>query len=242
MKIALIGTGKMGAAVKQRALLAGHSVVLEINHLNRNQFSLKDLKMADVAIEFTRPDAVKQNLNWCLEAGVPVVCGTTGWQDHATEVYKRFNEQQGSLVSASNFSIGVNLMFKLSRELAAWMQLHPEYKPFIEETHHTLKLDKPSGTALTIASELMQSNNHIRSWALTQGNIELGVDVLAIHSIREGDVIGKHEMRWTSPIDKISITHEAFNRDGFAAGALLAATWLIGKKGVFGMEDVLFGK
>ncbi|MBL7924018.1 MAG: 4-hydroxy-tetrahydrodipicolinate reductase [Bacteroidia bacterium] len=241
MNIALIGTGKMGMAVEEQALAGGHQIVLRINHLNRHEFSLADLKKADVAIEFTRPDAVAANLLWCLEAGIPVVSGTTGWHEQWEEVREHFRKEGGSLLTATNFSVGVNIMFQLSRELAAWMNKHPEYHPFLEEVHHTRKLDKPSGTALTLAHDLMQSHEQLKSWALVQGNLELQHDVLPIHSIREGDVIGQHEISWVSPIDKISIRHEAFSRDGFAAGALLAASWLKDKKGVFGMGDVLFG-
>jgi 4-hydroxy-tetrahydrodipicolinate reductase len=241
MKIALIGTGKMGMAVEEQAIRAGHEILFRINHLNRSNYTVADLKRADIAIEFTQPDAAVDNLLWCLEAGIPVICGTTGWQEMSGEVFQKFIDKKGAIITATNFSIGVNILFRLNRELAAWMNSHTDYHPFIEEVHHTRKLDKPSGTAVTLADGIFQSNQHVKSWMLTQGNPEVPNDVLAIHSVREGDVIGKHEVAWTSPIDKISIHHEAFNREGFAAGALLAASWLIGKIGVFSMEDVLFG-
>lgn len=242
MKIALIGTGKMGAAVEAKAKQAGHEIVLQINHLNRHHFSHVDLKKADVAIEFTQPDAVVSNLFWCLEAGVPVVCGTTGWQEQAEGVFEKFRIQGGGLLTATNFSIGVNLLFRLNRELAKWMKSHPEYIPFLEETHHTAKLDKPSGTALTMAGDVIKANPHVNTWSLCEDESSRKHNVLSIHSVRKDAVIGEHEMTWTSPIDKISLRHEAFNRDGFAAGALLAAEWLRGHKGVFSMEDVLFGE
>lgn len=232
----------MGKAVEEKALLAGHEIIARIHHLNRRDFSNDDLKKADIAIEFTQPDAVIENLYWCLESGVPVVSGTTGWLDNSEEVFGRFLSENGALLTATNFSVGVNIMFRLSRELAAWMNNHPEYRPALEEVHHTRKLDQPSGTAVTLASDILQINRFMKAWILSKGNIEAGQDVLAVHSVREGDVIGKHEVSWTSPIDKISISHEAFSRDGFASGAVLAAEWLIGKKGVFSMEDVLFGK
>lgn len=242
MKIAMIGTGKMGMAAAAAARHSGHEIVFEINHLNRAEFSIEDLKKVDIAIEFTQPDAVVENLYWCLDAGIPVVSGTTGWHDQYTEVHSRFEKEKGSLLTATNFSVGVNIMFELSKQLASWMNDHPQYHPSMQETHHTRKLDKPSGTAVTLALDLVQNHSQYKKWLLQEGNNTLEKDVLPIRSIRENEVIGMHEVTWTSPIDKISIAHEAFNRDGFAQGAVLAAEWLRGKIGVFGMADVLFGE
>lgn len=241
MKIALIGTGKMGNAVAEKAILAGHEIVLRINENNPQDLAPARLKTADIAIEFTRPDAAVNHLYACLEAGIPVVCGTTGWHEQYEDVRHRFLKENGSLLTATNFSIGVNIFFRLNAELAKWMNQQPTYKPSLEESHHTQKLDKPSGTAVTLANDLIHAHTDTRRWELKDGNEEATSNVLGIHSIREGQVIGIHEVNWTSPIDKISIRHEAFNRDGFASGALLAAEWLSGKKGVFGMSDVLFG-
>ncbi|MFN0188756.1 MAG: 4-hydroxy-tetrahydrodipicolinate reductase [Bacteroidia bacterium] len=242
MKIAMIGTGKMGMAAASAARQAGHEIVFEINHLNRADYSIEDLKKVDIVIEFTQPDAVVENLYWCLEAGIPVVSGTTGWHNQYEEVQSRFVNEKGSLLTATNFSVGVNIMFELSKQLASWMEEHPQYQPFLQETHHTRKLDKPSGTAVTLAHDLVQTHNQYKNWVLLEGNNTPEKNVLSIRSIRENEVIGMHEVTWTSPIDKISIVHEAFNRDGFAQGAVLAAEWLSGKIGVFGMADVLFGE
>lgn len=240
MKIAMIGTGKMGMAAGAAARLSGHEIVVEINHLNRSQFTTSDLKKADVAIEFTQPDAVVDNLQWCLEAGIPVVCGTTGWHDQYNSVRNRFLKENGSLLTATNFSIGVNIMFELNKQLATWMNAHPSYQVTMEEIHHTFKLDKPSGTAVTLAQGILEKHKAYATWMLSEGNVSPERNVLPVHSIREKEVVGMHEVTWTSPIDKISISHEAFNRDGFAQGAVLAAEWLRGKIGVFGMSDVLF--
>ncbi len=238
----MIGTGKMGMAAASAARQAGHEIVFEINHLNRADYSIEDLKKVDIAIEFTQPDAVIENLYWCLEAGIPVVSGTTGWHNQFEEVQSRFVKEKGSLLTATNFSVGVNIMFELSKQLASWMEEHPQYQPFLQETHHTRKLDKPSGTAVTLAHDLVQTHHQYKNWVLQEGNNTPEKNVLPIRSIRENEVIGMHEVTWTSPIDKISIAHEAFNRDGFAQGAVLAAEWLRGKIGVFGMADVLFGE
>lgn len=242
MKIAMIGTGKMGMAAADAARQSGHEIVFEINHLNRTDFSIEDLKKVDIAIEFTQPDAVLENLYWCLAAGIPVVSGTTGWHNRYAEVHERFMNAKGSLLTATNFSVGVNIMFELNKQLASWMKDHPQYQASMQETHHTRKLDKPSGTAVTLAQEMIQAHQQYKNWELQDGNITLEKSVLPIRSIRENEVIGMHEVTWTSPIDKISIGHEAFNRDGFAQGAVLAAEWLSGKIGVFGMADVLFGE
>lgn len=242
MKIAMIGTGKMGMAAADAARQSGHEIVFEINHLNRADFSIEDLKKVDIAIEFTQPDAVVENLYWCLEAGIPVVSGTTGWHDNYSLVRSRFVNEMGSLLTATNFSVGVNIMFELNKQLATWMIDHPQYQASMKETHHTRKLDKPSGTAVTLAQDVVHAHHQYINWELMEGNNTVEKIVLPILSIRENEVIGMHEVTWTSPIDKISIAHEAFNRDGFAQGAVLAAEWLKGKIGVFGMADVLFGE
>ena len=242
MKLAIIGTGKMGQAIEKMALAQGHHIVLRINEENVAALTNGELKKAEVAIEFTQPIAAVENLYACLEAGIPVICGTTGWHHRIDEVTAKFNKKNGTLLHASNFSVGVNIMFELNKVLAGWMQQHPDYLASLIEIHHTHKLDKPSGTAVTLAQDVVHAHQQYRNWELQEGNNTSEKNVLPIRSIRENEVIGMHEVTWTSPIDKISIAHEAFNRDGFAQGAVLAAEWLRGKIGVFGMADVLFGE
>jgi 4-hydroxy-tetrahydrodipicolinate reductase len=242
MKIALIGYGKMGKTIDALALKSGHEVVLRIDESNRKELNKDMIRKADVVIEFTRPDAVVANLMFCLKAGVPVVSGTTGWQDQWTFVKSEFLMERGSLMYATNYSIGVNLLWELNRRLAEWMNRYPEYKPSLHEVHHIHKLDKPSGTAVTMAIDLIDKYHRISSYVLSEANDDVPENSLAVHSVREKDVIGIHEMCWTSEVDRIQIRHEAFNRDGFARGALIAAEWLIGRKGVFGMSDLLFGE
>lgn len=242
MKIALIGTGKMGQAVAEKALAAGHEIVLKVNAQNLHEATREQLSRAEVAIEFTRPEAAVNNLYRCLEAGLPVVCGTTGWHDRFESVKQRFLAQQGALLFASNFSIGVNMLFQLNRELAGWMNDFPDYRPHMEEVHHTRKLDAPSGTAVTLATDILQQHPATGSWKLREPDEATERHELPIHARREGDVVGIHTVNWASPTDVISIRHEAFSRDGFATGALIAAAWIRDKKGVFGMADLLFSK
>lgn len=240
MKIALIGYGKMGKAVERIALSQGHDVVLACSTSNA-AIHISILTSCDVAIEFTRPDAAVNNLMICLEHGIPVVSGTTGWHDQYETVKQCFLQKKGSLFTASNFSIGMNFAFELNRQLAQWISIYPSYKPVIHEVHHLQKIDKPSGTAVTLATDIIEQNKHISQWRLQDNEQALDDQILPIQSERLEGVVGLHEVQWTSPIDRISIVHEAFNRDGFALGALNAAEWLIGKKGVFGMADMLFG-
>jgi 4-hydroxy-tetrahydrodipicolinate reductase len=237
MKIALIGTGKMGQAIEQLAIGRGHEIVLKLNHENIDSFNNEEFKSADVAIEFTRPDAAIGNLKRCLAANIPVVCGTTGWYNELNQITDLFNNENGSLVYASNFSVGVNMMFELNRILAKWMQSHQEYNVSLSEIHHIHKLDKPSGTAVTLASGIIENNNHYTNWALDHKN----ENAIYIDAQREPDVIGTHDVKWESPIDIIQLHHHAKSRDGFALGALHAAEWIVGKKGVYTMKDILFG-
>ena len=237
MKIALIGTGKMGQAIEQLAISRGHEILLKLNHENIDSFSNEDLKVADVAIEFTRPDAATGNLKRCLDANIPVVCGTTGWYDELNQITDLFTSNNGALVYASNFSVGVNMMFELNRILAKWMQSHNEYYVSLSEIHHTHKLDKPSGTAVTLANGIIENNAAYKKWTLEEN----GVNAIYIDAQREPDVVGTHDVKWESPIDIIQLHHHAKSRDGFALGAIHAAEWIIGKNGVFTMKDILFG-
>ncbi|MCW5520997.1 4-hydroxy-tetrahydrodipicolinate reductase [Aureitalea sp. L0-47] len=230
MKIALLGYGKMGKTIEALVKEAGYEVVYTSDKdLERGVF-----KEADVAIEFSTPEAAFENIQKCLKEGIPVVSGTTGWLDKYDEVLKLCEDRNGSFIYASNFSIGVNLFFGLNEYLAKQMKQRSEYDVRISETHHTQKKDAPSGTAITLVEDILENLGY-SNWFL-EGTTGDGVPIKAR---REGDVKGIHEIEYRSEVDKISIRHEAFNRDGFARGALLAAEWLQNKKGVFSMKDVL---
>jgi len=236
MKIALIGTGKMGQTIEQLSIAKGHTILLKINHENIGKLDLNQLKDADVAIEFTRPDAAVSNLELCLNAGVPVVCGTTGWYDKLNQITDLFTSKDGALVYASNFSVGVNMMFELNRILAKWMQSHNDYRVSLSEIHHLHKLDKPSGTAVTLANGIIENNREYLKWTLEENQ----ANSIFIDAKREPDVVGTHDVKWESEIDIIQLHHHAKSRAGFALGALHAAEWIVGKKGVFTMKDILF--
>jgi 4-hydroxy-tetrahydrodipicolinate reductase len=237
MKIALIGTGKMGQAIEKLALSRGHEIVLKLNHENIASIHSDELKVADVAIEFTRPDAATSNLKRCLEANMPVICGTTGWYDELNQITDLFANNNGALVYASNFSVGVNMMFELNRILAKWMQSHNDYHVSLSEIHHIHKLDTPSGTAVTLANGIIENNSEYLKWTLEENQ----ANAIYIDAKREPEVVGTHDVKWESEIDIIQLHHHAKSRDGFALGAIHAAEWIIGKKGVFTMKDILFG-
>ena len=220
MDIALIGYGKMGHALEAMAPERGHRIVCTIDTDEEWTSKLPQLQQADVAIEFTMPSIAASNLRKCMEMGVPVVCGTTGWYDAYDEIVALCRQKGGALFTATNFSIGMNIMFALNERLDQLMAAHPEYKASISETHHIHKLDAPSGTAVTLRQQIHR-------------------DDVPIESIREGEVPGTHTVRYDSEIDTISLTHEAHSRRGLALGALLAAEYLNGKKGIFGMKDLL---
>ena len=220
MDIALIGYGKMGHALEAMAPERGHRIVCTIDTDEEWTSKLPQLQQADVAIEFTMPSIAASNLQKCMEMGVPVVCGTTGWYDAYDEIVALCRQKGGALFTATNFSIGMNIMFALNERLDQLMAAHPEYKASISETHHIHKLDAPSGTAVTLRQQIHR-------------------DDVPIESIREGEVPGTHTVRYDSEIDTISLTHEAHSRRGLALGALLAAEYLNGKKGIFGMKDLL---
>jgi len=239
MKIALIGYGKMGKEIEQIAIAMKHEIVLKINELNLPELTPENLKKADVAIEFTTPKSAVENILKCFEAGVPIVAGTTGWFDKLEEVKKICLEKNQAFFHSSNFSIGVNLFFKLNEYLSGLMKNHPEYFPLVEEIHHTHKKDAPSGTAISLANGLMKAHGGLTKWVLDATPKE---GELPINSIRVGEVPGTHTIFYTSETDEIKITHEAHSRKGFAEGAVHAAAWLIGKKGVFEMKDLLDDK
>lgn len=236
MKIALLGYGKMGKAIAAMAEAAGDDVVLRIGSGNISGLTIEALQQADVAVEVSRPELAFNHIALCLEAGVPVVCGTTGWLDRLEEAVALCTDKEGALLYASNFSIGVNLFFALNKRLAELMERQPQYNPSILEIHHTQKLDAPSGTAISLAQDILDRLSRKSQWVNGEA---ASPDELGISSIREGQVPGTHEVFYQSAIDTISIRHEAHSREGFARGALLAAHWIVGKKGFFSMSDVL---
>ena len=230
MKIALLGYGRMGQAIEKIALERGHEIVIR-----KDMEPLTvDLGLADVAIDFSHPNAAFDNIVSCLEAGVPVVSGTTGWLDRFEEAKALCSETRGAFLYASNFSIGVNLFFNLNAYLARLMRPLKDYDVELEEIHHVHKLDAPSGTAITLAEGILQQSEK-ESWSLdkeSQADLFIGVK-------REGEVPGTHKVRYSSEVDSIEIKHTAHSRTGFALGAVVASEWLLGKRGVFGMKDVL---
>ena len=233
MKIALIGYGKMGKEIEQIALSRGHEIVFTSNHAISN--SSDQIKAADVAIEFSQPDAAANNILACFELGVPVVVGTTGWYSRLNEIKLEAEGKGGTLLYATNFSIGVNILFHINEKLASIMNDVQEYEPSIQEIHHLQKLDKPSGTAITIAEGILQNLDRKKQWTLDEPSSEdLHIDVL-----REPEVPGTHIIKYDSEVDFIEIKHEAKSRKGFALGAVKAAEWLQNKKGVFTMKDFL---
>lgn len=235
MKIALLGYGKMGQLIAQLAEAQQHEVVLRIGINNVQELTQAALQQADVAIEFSQPEAAVANIKRCAEAGVPVVVGTTGWYNDYESTAAYVLEKGGALLAATNFSLGVNLYFAMAERLGSLMQPYAHYQARIEETHHVHKLDAPSGTAITTAERLLQGLSRYQGWSLNGAH----AGSLPVIAHRMDEVPGTHEVIFSNNIDEIKLTHTAFNREGFAAGALYAATWLAGKKGVFSMRDVL---
>ena len=236
MKIALIGYGKMGKTIDQLAQAAGHEVILRIDVHNSQDLQAASLSQADVAIEFTRPESAFNNIVTCLENGVPVVCGTTGWLDRLEEANQLVEKYQGGLFYASNYSIGVNIFFAVNKFLAKMMKRYRQYEISMEEIHHTEKLDAPSGTAITLAEGILSEIDRKKSWT-NQATDQ--ADELPIISKRIDKVPGTHQISYYSSVDNITITHTAHSREGFARGALAAAEWMVGKQGSYGMEDML---
>ena len=236
MNIALIGYGKMGKAIEEIALAKGHNVVLKIDDQNLADLTLENLKKAEVAIEFTVPESAVENILLCFDAGVPVVCGTTGWLQQKKFVEDKCLETDGTFLTATNFSIGVNIFFELNKKLAALMKPHEDYNVRVEEIHHTQKKDAPSGTAISLAEQIIENSSLKTKWVNTDTN---NIEELSIISKRTDPAAGTHVVEYTSGVDDIEIMHIAHNRKGFAAGALLAAEFIHDKKGIFIMKDVL---
>lgn len=234
MKIAIIGYGKMGHEVEKVALQRGHQIVFTCNHALTDQ--TKDLNGAEIAIEFSQPDAAADNLLHCLRLNIPVVCGTTGWYNRLEEVKAMCREKNGALLYATNFSIGVNLVFHLNKILARVMNELDEYNPSLKEIHHVHKKDKPSGTAITIAEGILNELKRKNRWTIDNNSEE---NELFIAVERTDEVPGTHSITYESDIDSIELTHVAKNRMGFALGAVKSAEWLLNKKGVFTIQDYL---
>jgi len=235
MNIALIGYGKMGKAIEEIALQRGHNIILKIDVDNQAELTMENLKKADVAIEFTTPGTAENNILKCFEAGVPVVSGTTGWVSKLDQVKEVCTKKNGAFIYSSNYSVGVNIFFELNKKLAGLMAGH-DYNVSITETHHTQKKDAPSGTAITLAEELIEKIPGKKNWVNSQSDDPA---MLPIISKRIDPAPGIHEINFSSEIDDITIIHTAHNRKGFATGAVLAAEFLKDKKGVFTMKDVL---
>lgn len=236
MKIALIGYGKMGKTIERIALERGHQIVSIIDINNPEEFGSEAFKSADVAIEFTIPATAYDNYMKCFAAGVPVVSGTTGWLDRMDDIKQKCEKEGNTFFYASNFSIGVNIFFALNRYLAKIMNKFPNYDVRMTETHHIHKLDAPSGTAITLAEDLMKEVERKNRWVLD--GTEKTTD-LPVYAIREGEVPGRHEIVYESEVDTIRIEHDAKSREGFALGAVIAAEFTAGKKGFLSMNDML---
>lgn len=238
MKIALIGYGKMGHAIEKIARERGHEIVAVIDIDNVADIHAPAFASADVAIEFTTPATAPTNIIEAARAGVPVVCGSTGWGARRAEVEQAVAEAGGTLLASSNFSIGVNILFALNRRLAAIMNNLPQYRPQLDEVHHIHKLDHPSGTALTLAEGLIDNVERIDRWTeCTPASAP--ADVLPIECERRGEVPGIHTIEWTSPVDTITISHSAKSREGFALGAVMAAEWAASRKGILSLDQML---
>lgn len=230
MKIALLGYGRMGKVIETIALQRGHEIVLK----KKSTDNYNGLEDADVAIDFSVPDAAVGNISACLNSNIPVVSGTTGWLEYYHDMAQLCEEQNGAFIYGSNFSLGVNIFFELNSHLAKMMATLNQYKVSIEEVHHTQKLDAPSGTAITLAKDII-NNSDYAGWAI--GNPKEG-DIF-IDAKRVEGVPGTHTVIYNSDVDAIEIKHIAHNREGFALGAVIAAEWLVGKQGIYSMKDVL---
>ena len=236
MNIALLGYGKMGKAIEEIALQKNHKIVLKVNDENLEELTKENLQRADVAIEFTNPQSAAENILLCFDAGVPVVCGTTGWLGQLDEILQKCKEVNGTFLYASNFSVGVNIFFELNKKLASLMAPHTDYEVNIIEIHHTQKKDAPSGTAITVAEQILENIPRKKNWV---NQVSHNVDELEILSERIDPAPGTHKVKYSSAIDDIEIIHTAHSRKGFALGAVLGAEFICNKKGIFSMKEVL---
>lgn len=239
LNIALLGYGKMGKEIEELALEAGHKIAVIID--NENDWNKKgsDLGKVDVAIDFSMPKTATSNIDKCFDYKIPIVVGTTGWYSDFERITNRCEKEKQSLFYATNFSLGVNIFSAINKKLAEIMNRFPDYEPSISETHHTQKLDAPSGTAISLAEGILSQLERKTNWELKEENQEFSSDILLIKAYRIENVPGTHEITYQSAVDEIRISHEAKSRKGFAKGALLAAEWVYNKKGVFNMTDLL---
>lgn len=236
MKLALIGYGKMGRAIEELAIHRGHEIILTIDQPNLHEFTRDNLFRADAAIEFTGPESAFANIASCLDWGIPVVSGSTGWTEKLGELVRKCADRNGAFVYSSNFSIGVNIFFELNKKLAALMAAHPDYEVILEEIHHTQKKDAPSGTAITLAEQILDQIKRKKQWV---NELSDNPEDLEIISQRIDPAPGTHHVKYSSAIDTIEIIHTAHSRKGFAGGAVLAAEFIKDRKGFFTMKDVL---
>jgi 4-hydroxy-tetrahydrodipicolinate reductase len=236
MQIALIGYGKMGKAIEEIAKARGHKIGLKINSSNKKDLTKENLGKNDVAIEFTGPHSAVANIETCLEASIPVICGSTGWTNKLEEVKRSVSNKNGSFLYASNFSVGVNIFFEVNKKLAELMRAQKDYEVILEEIHHTQKKDAPSGTAITLAEQILERLKRKKQWV---NDLSDNPEDLEIISQRIDPTPGTHTVKYSSAIDDIEIMHTAHSRKGFALGAVIAAEFLKDKKGFFSMKDVL---
>ena len=233
MKISIVGYGKMGRKIENLALQRGHEIYFVADGPD---WKSDDISGSDAAIEFSQPSSAVSNIHKCFDAKVPVVVGTTGWYDQLDDVVNQCQKKEGALLASTNFSLGVNIFFEINKKLAALMNPNKQYKPQVFETHHLQKLDSPSGTAITIANGILEELRVYKKWEEAD---QVKDDTLKIQSFRKADVPGTHRVEYSSSEDKIVIEHEAFNRNGFALGAVIAAEFLQDKQGIFSMKEVL---
>lgn len=233
MKITLVGYGKMGKLLEQKAIERNHVIS---NILDNEDWNPQDLVDCDVAIDFSTPHSVVHNIRKSFEMGIPIIVGTTGWNHHLKKVKDWCKEYNGTILPASNFSLGVNIFFEINKHLSNLMNNYPSYNTHIEETHHTEKLDSPSGTAITTAEIIISELDKYNNWDNSNSK---DANIIPIIAKRESDVSGIHEVVYENSIDEIKVSHKAKNREGFAIGALIAAEFLFGKKGFYTMKDVL---
>ena len=236
MRIALIGYGKMGKAIERIAETKGHEIILKIDLDNGSELTSENLQKADVAIEFTGPESAAGNLLICAQSGIRTISGSTGWLEQLDSIKNAFLKNGSAFLYASNFSVGVNIFFELNKKLATLMAPHREYEVEMMEIHHTQKKDAPSGTAITLAEQVIKEIPSLKSWVNRQAQ---NPGELPILSKRLDPAPGTHEVRYFSAVDDIEIIHTAHNREGFAGGAVLAAEYIVDKKGIFSMKDVL---
>ena len=242
LKIALVGYGKMGHAVEAEAAARHHEIVSIIDTDNLEEIDRLSPNAVDVVIEFTRPENALRNYMALLEREVPIVTGTTGWYDHMDEVAAKVDELQGSFLFASNFSIGVNILFQLNQQLARLMNRYDAYDPYVLEAHHRHKKDGPSGTAVTLADQVVDGLDRKSVWVTDElHHRPPNPNELSVGYVRAGAIFGKHEVTYTSSINELTVSHQAFGRRGFALGAVVAAEWLKGKKGFHSFQEVFAG-